>query len=140
MVSPDSRDLKESRLAALTASSGRLFQIRVTSGRMECLAAKVMGVGYPKLVRVSSRPCVEARQVIIKWDVDKPVAEAVHHRGAGFGSPLSEGVPSERVEHIGHAAFTRVVSTGEACIPPLGALQLVDVALGMWVPDRPGIL
>ena len=60
MVSPANLDLKVSRLSALVASSGMLFQIRVASGKNECLA--VGRIRY-------SKTCDEGTLKCLNWDV-----------------------------------------------------------------------
>ena len=63
MVSPANLDLKVSRLSALVASSGMLFQICVVSGKNECLAERVRE--YGTRLRVSSSPCCELGEVLV---------------------------------------------------------------------------
>ena len=63
MVSPANLDLKVSRLSALVASSGMLFQIRVASGKNKCLAERVREYGtrnfseFPLVLVVSWVKC-----------------------------------------------------------------------------------
>ena len=63
MVSPANLDLKVSRFSALVASSGMLFQIRVASGKNECLAERVREYGtrnfseFPLVLVVSWVKC-----------------------------------------------------------------------------------
>ena len=140
MESPASCDLNGSRLSELMATSGRLFQIRETSGKKECLADRVRVYGTRNL---SPLPLVLVLRCV-RWslnrDVHKAAPHAKHHGGAGFPSPFGQGVPVKGAKHRSDAALPGVIVADKASVSALGALELVCIGFGVWVPGCGGVL
>ena len=141
MESPASFDWNWSRLSELMATSGRLFHIHETSGKKECLADRVRVYGTRNL---SPSPlvlvfrCVSWSLIGMSTTRHKAAPHAKHHGGAGFPSPFAQGVPAEGAKHCSDATLPGVIVADKASIPALGALKLVCVEFGVWVPECRG--
>ena len=79
-------------------------------------------------------------EVVLNRDVHKAAPHAEHNGGTGFHSPFGQGVPVEGAKHRSDASLPGVVGTDKASISALGALELVCVGFGVWVPDCRGVL
>ena len=98
------------------------------------------GVWYPELVAITPRPGVKMCEVVLNRDVHKAAPHAKHHGGAGFPSPFGQGVPVKGAKHRSDAALPGVIVADKASVSALGALELVCIGFGVWVPDCGGVL